>query len=114
MVNDDKPFLRFTKDSIYAYGSPWTGKHGLGSNVYCPLKGICVLQRGTENRIQPADSDEVREFLRQQSFVPEQGSEFAYSLVDNLLRLVPVWKMECTKSSDAARVSYEAMSNAEK
>lgn len=114
MVNDDKPFLRFTKDGVYAYGSPWTGKHGLGSNVYCPLKGICVLRRGTEDRIQPADSAEVREFLRQQCFVPEQGSEFAYSMVDNLLRLVPVWKMECTKSFDAARVSYEAMSNAEK
>ena len=111
MVNDDKPFLRFTKDGVYAYGSPWTGKHGLGSNIYCPLKGICVLQRGTENRIQPADSAEVREFLRKQSLVPEQGCKPVYSMVDELMQRVAVWKMECTKSHDAARITYEAMCN---
>jgi len=29
MVNDDKPFLRFTPEGILACGSPWSGKHGL-------------------------------------------------------------------------------------
>ena len=29
MVNDDKPFLKVTGGSVLAYGSPWTGKHGI-------------------------------------------------------------------------------------
>lgn len=33
MVNDDKPFLQITSDRVLAYGSPWSGKHGLASNV---------------------------------------------------------------------------------
>ena len=33
MVNDDKPFLRITENGVIAYGSPWNGKPGLGSNI---------------------------------------------------------------------------------
>ena len=51
MVNDDKAFLRLTDSGVLAFGSPWTGKHGLGSNICLPLKGICFLKRGAENRI---------------------------------------------------------------
>ena len=45
MVNDDKPFLKITDGAVIACGSPWTGKHGLGSNVSFPMKGICILSR---------------------------------------------------------------------
>lgn len=110
MVNDDKPFLRFAEEGVLAYGSPWTGKHGLGSNVCYPLKGICILSRGTENNIRRADPLAVRKFLRQQCFVPEEGKERAFSLVDRLMDSVPVWQMECTKNPQAASVAWEAMS----
>ncbi len=57
MVNDDKPFLRITPAGVLAYGSPWSGKHGLATNVCVPLKGICVLRRGAENRIHRVDGE---------------------------------------------------------
>ena len=101
MVNDDKPFLKLTGDAVLACGSPWTGKHGIGTNVCVPLGGICILSRGRENLIRPAEQDKTLEFLRSQCF-PPQGLE-------KLLDRVRLWEMECTRDLGAAVTAFEAM-----
>ena len=107
MVNDDKVFLQLRQDSVWAYGSPWTGKHGIGTNISVPMKGICFLQRGTENQIQKAMPEKWLPELIHQSFLPEQR----YSdLVLQLAQIIPLWEMSCTKDPQAAAVAYEAMS----
>ena len=103
MVNDDKPFLKLTEDGVLACGSPWTGKHGIGTNVCGPLDGICILSRGRENLIRPAEQDKTLEFLRSQCF-PPQGLE-------KLLCRVRLWEMECTKDPAAALTAHGAMSS---
>ena len=103
MVNDDKPFLKLTEDAVLACGSPWTGKHGIGTNVCVPLGGICILSRGTENIIRPAEPEQVMDFLRSQCF-PPQGQE-------KLLSRVELWQMECTKDPEAALIAHGAMSS---
>ena len=112
MVNDDKPFLRITPSGVFAYGSPWSGKHGLATNICLPLKGICFLSRGSENLIHRATPEESLPELLHQSFIPEDHGirEKAVELVHELSRRVPLWQMECTKDLSAAYVSYEAMS----
>lgn len=112
MVNDDKPFLEITCSGVFAHGSPWSGKHGLDSNLCLPLRGICILRRGVENVIRPVESRECIAMLRHQSFLPEDpsGQMKALSLVDALAESVPLWQMECTKDPLAALVSYHAMS----
>ena len=108
MVNDDKVFLQLRQDSVWAYGSPWTGKHGIGTNISVPLKGICFLQRGTENQIQKAIPEKWLPELIRQSFLPEQR----YSdLVLQLAQMIPLWEMSYTKDPQAATVAFEAMSN---
>ena len=112
MVNDDKPFLKFTGDSVIAYGSPWSGKHGLDTNISAPLKGICLLRRGPENVIRSVAPEELIEMLHHQAFfstVPEL-QEKSRDLVERLVQLVPLWEMECTKDKQAALVAYKAMS----
>ena len=107
MVNDDKVFLQLRPEGVWAYGSPWTGKHGIGTNISVPLKGICFLQRGTENRIQKAMPEKWLPELIHQSFLPEER----YSpLVLQLAQKVPLWEMYCTKDPQAAAVAYAAMS----
>lgn len=103
MVNDDKPFLKLTGDTVLACGSPWTGKHGIGSNVCVPLGGICILSRGRKNIIRPAEQEQVLDFLRSQCF-PPQGLE-------KLLSRVGLWQMECTKDPEAAVIAHGAMSS---
>ena len=108
MVNDDKVFLQLRREGVWAYGSPWTGKHGIGNNISAPLKGICFLQRGTENRVQRAMPEKWLAELSHQSFLPD-GRYF--SLVEQLAQRVPLWEMSCTKDPQAATIAYETMSH---
>lgn len=112
MVNDDKPFLRFTSAGVIACGSPWSGKHGLDRNIAVPLKGICILERGSENRIRPLEPQEAMEMLLHQSYCPlDPGLQGKWqTTVEALAQTVPLWHLECNKDPDAALISYEAMS----
>ncbi len=108
MVNDDKPFLKFTGAEVLAYGSPWSGKHGLDTNICVPLKGICILERGAQNHIHPITAQEAMPMLLHQSHCPEGAT--LNRLLEMLTRQVPLWHMECTKDISAAEVAYKAMS----
>jgi hypothetical protein len=112
MVNDDKPFIAVTKDGVFASGSPWSGKHGLDTNITVPLKGICLLERGKENRIERAAKENLLPMLLAQSYRPlDEAKEqrFLY-LAERLAETVPLWQMDCTKDPEAARTAYSAMS----
>ena len=112
MVNDDKPFLKIGAAGVLACGAPWSGKHGLDTNITVPLKGICILRRGSENRIRPMTAEEAMEMLTKQSVPPMAPEKYPKyrSLVDMLAEKVPLWQMDCTKDPEAALVSYQAMS----
>lgn len=111
MVNDDKPFLRITKNGVQVYGSPWNGKHGLGSNIRVPLKAICILERGEENQIQKISAKEAVFMLLQQSNRPMQPGLMAkyLELVDALSNGVVFYRMQCNMDPMAAKVAYETM-----
>ena len=112
MVNDDKTFLRITPSGVLAFGSPWSGKHGLATNICLPLRGICFLSRGKENVIQPELPEEAMPEMLHQCLIPEDaaGANQAHELLKRLAQVVPLWKLECTKDQEAAHVSYRAMS----
>lgn len=112
MVNDDKPFLRITENGVLVCGAPWSGKHGLDTNITVPLKGICILERGTENQIRRATPKEVLFMLLQQSNRPLNSALMPkyLDLVDALANQVPLWYMSCNLDPRAARISWEAMS----
>lgn len=111
MVNDDKPFLHITDSGIFACGAPWSGKHGLDSNITVPLAGICILVRGQENRIRPITPEDAFPMLLKQSNPPMDTALLPRfeALVHTLSRSVPLWHMECTRDPEAAQVSYRAM-----
>ena len=112
MVNDDKPFLKLTADGVFACGSPWSGKHGLDSNITVPLQGICILERGKENQIRQMASGEARTMLLHQSYrplAPEKADCFE-EMVQLLAEKVPLWHMYCNMDVSAAEVSHGAMS----
>ena len=110
MVNDDKAFLQLTEDRVLAYGSPWTGKHGIGTNICVPLKGICFLQRGAENEIHRAAPENCMGELIHQCYLPE---ERYLSLVRQLAQRVSLWEMACTKDPQAAQISHSAMAKSD-
>ena len=113
MVNDDKPFLQILSDRVLAYGSPWSGKHGLATNICVPLQGICLLRRGKENAIRPIAPKELLDFLRRQAHMPTDGAlaQKTHLLVEALAEKVPLWEMDCNKELDAAQVAFAAMNS---
>ena len=113
MVNDDKPFLEITETGVMAHGSPWSGKHGLSSNISVPLQGICILERGPENKIRPISPEDAMEMLLAQGYCPPDRKEQFLALTRSLSRLVPLWSMECAKDPEAAKISHQAMSKLE-
>ena len=112
MVNDDKPFLKITPAGVTMYGAPWSGKHGLDTNIAVPLKGICILERGPENRIFPIVPEDALAMMLHQGCEPtdDAGHPRFEALIRELTRSVPLWRMECTKDPQAAIVAREAMS----
>ena len=112
MVNDDKPFLRVERDGVTVYGSPWNGKHRLGANIAVPLRAICLLERGAENRIWPMTAREILPVLLQQSHRPaDRRMLMKYlELLDGLAESVAFYRMQCNMDPDAARTAYETLS----
>jgi len=116
MVNDDKPFLQLTDHGVIAHGSPWNGKHRLGSNISVPLKAICILERSAENWIKPISPAQVLPMLFQQSQRPQNPVNMPkyMELIDRLANSVEFYRMGCNMDPEAARISYEAMSRERK
>lgn len=111
MINDDKPFVRLSPEGVTIFGSPWSGKHGLDSNISVPLQGICLLARGEENRILPASGAQLLPLLRKQGYCPldpQKQSRFLH-LTQTLADTVALWQMDCTKDLQAAVVASRAM-----
>ena len=115
ILNDDKPALRLENGIWYAYGTPWSGKTGQNLNLRFPLRGICFLGRGAENKIWKMNAMEsVRSVLSQSSkIIDKELKEKHLDLVVKLVEQVPIWKMECNMNPEAALISYEAMSGKE-
>lgn len=112
MVNDDRVFLQFAAEGVLAYGSPWSGKHGLDSNVCVPLAGICLLERGIENEIHSIEPEKALPLLLEQAFLPkEEQQEAVNARTEQLAQQVKLWRLKCNKEPEAAQLAYSVMSD---
>ena len=115
MINDDKPFLRITPAQIYICGSPWSGKHGLDTNIEVPLGGICLLERGKENIIWPALPEERSAVCKELRWFMEPEREVKFNgCADAVMQRVPLWRMRCNMDPVAAVIAYNAISDADR
>ena len=110
MVNDDKPLLHIA-DTVTAYGTPYNGKHRLGTNTFVPLKAICILTRSADNHIEPITREQAYTMLLQQVYRPADMLKMAKTLelVDRLADSVKLYKLGCNMEISAAQVAYEDM-----
>ena len=115
LLNDDNPTLRIVGNEVIVYGTPWSGKYDYSVNTKVPLAGICILSRGTENKIRPhRGAKAVHDILEQTARSADPGFMIKLlELLDKLVTQVPVWFLECNMDPQAAMVSYEAMSGKE-
>lgn len=111
MINDDKPLIKVTKSGITAYGTPWNGKHRLGTNTGAPLKAVCVLERSEENRIERVTAGSVYNMLIQQVYRPHEPQALVKTLqiIDIMLENTELYILGCNMDISAAEIAYKAM-----
>ena len=111
MINDDKPFICLDGAAVMVCGAPWSGKHGLDTNTELPLGGVCLLERGKDNRIRPLCPEEIPEMTKNlRWFMEEERVHQFDNLSAELARRVPLWHMHCNMDSGAAVMSHSVMS----
>jgi hypothetical protein len=111
MVNDDKPLLQITEHGVLVHGTPWDGKHHLSSNISVPLKAICILNRGVENKIFPITKSEAYPMLLQQTHRPMNAEKMqsVFTLLDKMCKHLKLYRLECNMNPDAVTTAYNGM-----
>lgn len=111
IVNGDKPILQKTENGFLAYGTPWMGKEGLGTNTVAPLKGLCFLEQAKENTIVRLTPAQAASRIFQQVLLPEEEDNAARTLelIDDMVSNIPCYLLKCTISEDAVKASFEAL-----
>lgn len=111
IVNGDKPLLRLSEQGVDVCSTPWAGKEGWQKNCIVPLGGICLLHRGTDNRICRCKAGDLLTELMYQIYIPRDGKALAQTLtlLDGVLKKTPLYLLSCDISQDAVRASFEAM-----
>ena len=111
VVNGDKPIIRKINGVFCVCGTPWAGKERWQTPVNVPIAGICELTRSQENRIERVSVGELLPLLLNQTFRPSDPAMMLrlLSLLDELVSNVPLYRLGCNISVDAAKVSYNAM-----
>lgn len=113
MINDDKPAIRLMEDGVfYAYGTPWSGKTDLNTNVKVPLAAIVLLERSDTNWIEPVNRREAVMQIYVHALKPEDGDKDKtiklMDIVGKTAEKIPVYRMGCTISEEAVKLAYEA------
>ncbi len=111
VINDDKPLLRVTDGGVFVCGTPWDGKHRLSTNSEVPLKYLCLLERGEENRITPATAGEIYPAMLGQTYRPAATADMGktLALLDRTLAAVKLYHLWCNLSPEAAKVAYRGI-----
>ncbi len=111
MVNDDKPLIKVGCDGAFLCGSPWEGKHRLGSNIKVPLRAITMLYQDSKNSILPVSSREAYPLLLQQTYRPwdQYAAVNTLKLLDLLIKNVSLYSLGCNTEAAAAVFAYEGM-----
>lgn len=108
-INDDKPFIKLIDNTFYVYGSPWNGKHRIGSNISAPLKAIIKVERSKINGVKKLDTVEALTCLFEQaySYNDAVSANNLLEIINKMLKSVRFYKLECNMDIEAGKVSFE-------
>ncbi len=111
MVNDDKPLIRVNEGGVTVFGTPYNGKHRLGSNISVSLRSVCIIRRADENCISRITKSQAYAMLLQQSYRPSDAAALAKTLhlIDKMADSVELWQLGCNMDISAAELAYNTM-----
>lgn len=110
-VNGDKPIIRIIEGIPYAFGTPWNGKEGYGTNTYVRLKALTFIERSEDNSISIIPSKDILPRLIHQILLPKDQENLSktFDILNILLQNINVYLLKCNMHIDAAKLSYETI-----
>lgn len=111
MVNDDKPLITVEEGRVMIHGTPYNGKHHLGTKMTVPLKAICLLERSKENWIRSVSRKEAFPMLLQQTYRPSERDALVKTidLLEKMSELVGLYRLGVNMEPEAAKMAYEEL-----
>lgn len=111
MLNDDKPAIRLIDGTVYACGTPWSGKYDYSTPAVVPLAGICFLERSEDNWIKKADTGRAVFNIFSQTVrnLNKDKMENLFDVLEQLFAKVPLFEMGCNITQQSVDTSYNAM-----
>lgn len=111
MLNDDKPAIRLIDGTVYACGTPWSGKYDYSTPDVVPLAGICFLERSETNQIKKADTGKAVFNIFSQTIrkLSSDRMDRLFDVLEEIFAKVPLYELGCNISEEAMFTSYNAM-----
>ena len=110
-INDDKPVVRFCDNKCRVYGTPFDGGSGIANNISAPLRAVIFIERGEENSICKASTNEIINRLYQ-STIHSLDKDTANSMLSNFDKLIncaEFYILKCNTDISSAYVAREGL-----
>ncbi len=113
IINDDKPAIRKIDGVLCACGTPFSGKDDKSINVCVPLRAVVFLERAQENSIKRIEPKEAIPLFMSQTLRPSRREQMfkLLDMLDTVLKEIPVFKLKCNMSDDAANTAYKGVND---
>lgn len=112
IVNDDKPAIRFYEDTPYIFGTPWSGKTDLNTNLHVPLRAIVFIKRAETNWIEKLHVRDSVFNLTEQIWRPYYDTkigEKTLDVIEKLISTVPIYRLHCNISQEAVTTVFNKL-----
>lgn len=112
IINGDIGFIQKKLECFYAWGTPWHGSSVYCENMNVPIKALIVLQKGKEDKIRELKDFEKLVKVADNVFYPEwieQGLGKCFSLLSDLLSIVPVYELSCRPDEEAVELTEKTI-----
>lgn len=113
IINGDKPVLEFTENGdIIVHSSPWKGKENYGGTSCAPLGGIICLKQAKHNKIYRISPRDSIPFIFYEFFFSRETEDQIIkilSMLERMLKKVPVWKLENLGDYDSAKLCHDTI-----
>ena len=112
IINDDKAAYRLIDGEYRIFGTPFSGKNDINVNTSAVLNSICFVEQAQTNSIERVAPDNAVPLLISQTMRPStpERTIMLCDFLDKMIKKIPVYKLKCNISIDAAELSFNTMS----
>jgi len=98
VLNGDRTALRFDGNTVYIYGTPWSGSSPDVLNARAPLRAIVVVEPASENTLTQLTKREAAWRLIPRCYLPFGIPSLlnrAFDVLNGIINVVPVYLLKC-------------------